>query len=140
MKRLLLIATLLVGCTPAPREGPPTIDLGKSECAHCGMIVSEERYAAGMAGAKVDDETKDLLFDDIGCMVKYTRAHGDVAKSARLYVHDADSKAWVEANAARFTRDPSTHTPMGSGIIGHDSTHADSSATTWSALLDENKH
>ncbi len=117
MNTRLLIALALValtGCGRSERDGPPTIRYGIDACAHCGMIISDARYAAATI-ALVDGEQRALLFDDIGDQLDYAADHAEI-KPIRRYVHDHQTRDWVSADAAQYVHAPSLHTPMGSGI------------------------
>lgn len=114
----LSLATLLivvVGCSTSGAEGPPEIRYGQTECAHCGMIVSQERFASAIR-ASIDGQDQELIYDDLRCMVLNDRLQ-KLPPQSRRYVHDADTSAWLKAEEARFIRDPETHTPMGSGLL-----------------------
>src|SRR5690606_24886016 len=75
MKRLLAVAVAaltIVGCGSEPEDGLPEVRFGQAECAHCGMLVSDPRFAAAIV-AEIDGRRQDLAFDDIGDMVRYER-------------------------------------------------------------------
>ena len=117
----LVIAAATAGlssCGGAPLSGPPELKLGRSECAECNMLISEDRCSCGLL---VDDNghREYLLYDDIGCMLDSERAGLDGRTVVERYVHDHTSKAWVVADQAAFVMvDPKAlPTPMGSGIV-----------------------
>lgn len=109
-----LIAHVLVGCARQQPDAPPQVHYGRDECAHCGMILSDERTACALR-VTADGKTSDLLFDDIGDMLAYERANAGLKIAAR-YVHDFDTRQWLPAEGAKFIRSEDIHTPMGSGI------------------------
>lgn len=117
----LLMAALAAGlssCGGAPPSGPPELKLGRSECSECNMIISEDRCSCGLL-VEDDGHREHLLYDDIGCMLD--DEHAGLAGRAVIerYVHDHQSRAWVQAELAVFVMaDPKTlPTPMGSGIV-----------------------
>ncbi len=122
MKRIgfLLCITLLQvvsGCGGGSNaDAPPKIAYGRDECAECGMIINDERYAAALR-VIVGGRAQDLLFDDIGDMLDYEREHAGQVDVTRRYVHDFEERVWTSASDARFLRNERYHTPMGSGII-----------------------
>jgi copper chaperone NosL len=119
MKYVLAIAAafLIVGCGSShDNNAPPKIAYGRDECAHCGMIINDDRHAAALR-ATVDGRSQDLLFDDIGDMVAYEREHADRLKVTRRFVHDYETREWRDADAAYYLRSERVHTPMGSGIV-----------------------
>src|SRR5262245_16948176 len=58
-------AALLGGCERASTDSPPAIAYGRDECAHCGMIISDDRFAAALI-VRDGAQSHPLLFDDIG--------------------------------------------------------------------------
>jgi copper chaperone NosL len=111
----LFIATLLLGCSGRAEDGPPHVRWGQDECAHCGMIVTDERFAAALR-VVTEGEQRDLAFDDIGDMIAYEREHNTLDIRKR-FVKDFETKQWTDASSAAFVQNDQTHTPMGSGII-----------------------
>lgn len=111
-RRTLLLGSvaLLAGCGGGGKsDGPPKISYGKVACARCGMIISEERYAAGLTG---DDP---LIFDDTGEMIAIVQEKG--LADRKVWVHDYDSKAWIDGTAASYAILTDRRTPMGTGVI-----------------------
>lgn len=134
MKRLLLAISLTAlmapGCGEDKVSGPPTLHLGRDECAHCGMIVNEERFSCGI---RTSDSA--LVFDDIGCMLDYRAEHGEL-NNVEEFVHDFSTQKWTSAGRAAFVLASSgtVATPMGSGIVAFNTTDAAAAqAQTWKA-------
>lgn len=113
-----VIGAGLTACGGAPLSGPPTLHLGRDECAGCGMIISEERSAAALL-MEEGGERRHLVFDDIGCMLDYEREHAAGARVIERYVHDYGSREWGPGGSAVFliAEDGKLATPMGSGIV-----------------------
>ena len=109
----LVAATAACGPPPDPLA-PPEVVYGEDVCDHCGMILSEERFAAATI-VEIDGQVEPRLFDDIGDMVAYHAANGDLVVR-RWYVHDHDSVAWIDAATAHYVRAEGIRTPMGSGL------------------------
>jgi copper chaperone NosL len=101
---------LVVGCRPADIHRPPTVRYGEEACAHCRMIISDERFAAARVGA--DGET--LKYDDIGCLL----SHGanDVRPASVYWVHNFRGLDWLDARAAHFVHAANIASPMGYGL------------------------
>jgi copper chaperone NosL len=110
---LLLLAMVASACgSSAPAEiGPPEIVLGEDRCVECGMIISDLRFAA----AAVTPEGASLLFDDIGDMLRY-RTRAELPEGTVYFVHDYDSREWLEADSAFYVQSNRIHSPMGSGV------------------------
>lgn len=113
--KLLLVATLafiLAACgTAANAEpAPPDIHYGEDVCEFCGMIASEERFAAAYLTA----DGHHHVFDDIGDLVKsHLQLQEDVTA---FFVHDHDDKSWIRAETATFVLSEDLATPMLSGL------------------------
>lgn len=92
--------------------GPPEIEVDRTACSHCGMLISEPLYAAAYrapgAAARV--------FDDIGCLRDAARAE---TPGLRFWFHDADDRAWIEGAEAVFVAASEIRTPMGGGLIAY---------------------
>jgi copper chaperone NosL len=115
MKRLVgitwVVGTVLAaGCGQADISRPPAIRFGEEACAHCRMIISDERFAA----ARVDPDGETLKFDDIGCLVEYEA--DDLPPAAAYWVHDFKGPEWLPARAAIFVHSANVASPMGHGL------------------------
>lgn len=113
-RHLMAIVSLAsaVACGQVP-AGPVTIDIKNDTCAHCRMgIVSTTTSAQIVAPGE-----EPRFFDDIGCLRDYLAREG-LADTARAFVTDHRTGAWIDARAAVFTR-TSIDTPMASGIVAH---------------------
>ena len=120
MKRITLSAfiaiALVAGCQQKPSAvTPPNIQYGQTPCEGCGMIVSDQRFAAAIILELPDGERRPAAFDDIGCMLDYEREHHDGKVLAR-FVKDVTTGQWVSADVANFVRGKSIQSPMASGI------------------------
>jgi copper chaperone NosL len=111
---LLLIVVLLAflsGCAQEVNtEEPPAIAYGQDVCDRCGMIISEEKFAAAYwtAGGEA------RRFDDIGGMADYVAEEGEAV--ATYWVHDFVSGEWIRGEAATYVVGGGLMTPMGFGV------------------------
>lgn len=112
---VIVLAALLGACSQKPADGPPVVRYGQDECIHCGMILTDERHVAALRLSE-GSETRDVLFDDIGDMLEYEREQAGL-NIVRRYVHDFETRQWVDAGSAHFIVSKTIHTPMGSGIV-----------------------
>ena len=120
MKRFTLMALIAIalaaGCQQKPSEiTPPQVQYGQTPCEGCGMIVSDQRFAAAVVLEMPDGERRPAAFDDIGCMLDYEREHHDGKVLAR-FVKDVTTSQWISADKATFVRGKSITSPMASGI------------------------
>ena len=110
---LMALTMLTAACgTSATATGPPEINYGRDVCFECGMIISEARFASTYRTAAGAER----LFDDIGGMLKYGHATGEIA-TAEAWVHDYETEEWVAAEQAYFIVTQSVATPMAFGIL-----------------------
>ncbi|MFN8176830.1 MAG: nitrous oxide reductase accessory protein NosL [bacterium] len=113
-------ATLLAACARSKPLLPPSVRWGEDVCSACGMIVSEERFAAAAAVAGQGGRVEMRVYDDIGCLVRDGASAGAGRVLAR-WVHDHGDLAWLRAEGALYVRSASLQTPMGSGVAGFSS-------------------
>lgn len=125
LRQTVLGAALLVTAACGVKAGSlPEIEVDRTACSHCGMLISEPLYAAAYqapgAAARV--------FDDIGCLRDAARAE---APGLRFWFHDADDREWIEGAATVFVSSSAIRTPMGGGLIAYrDPAAAERSALT----------
>ncbi len=121
-RRALLLLGLLViaSCGRNERTGPPTLRLGRDECAECGMGIHEERSAAALLIDR-DGRRDYLLFDDIGCLLDIEETRASELNVLDRFVHDYSGAAWIRAQTAVFLRTDGSklHTPMASGLAAY---------------------
>ena len=109
---LLLLAVLTVGCS-ATADGPPEIQVDRTACAHCTMLVSEARYAAAF-----ERGGEARVFDDIGCLLDALQREPNVAE-LRFWFHDMASGTWMRGEDAVFVKSARFKTPMSGGIVAY---------------------
>lgn len=131
--RSLLVAAVAIlvavaaGCEREPRPiEPPEIAYGEDVCDRCGMIISEERYAAGMM-VEDEDGRAYRLFDDVAGLVLYEGEQPDVRVLGR-WVKDYVTRRWLTADSAAYVEAGSLETPMAFGIVATARARADSLA------------
>lgn len=107
----VLLALLLTACRTAGADPtPPPIHYGEDVCEFCGMIASEERFAA----AYTTPDGHAHLFDDIGDMVQQHLKSPEGVSA--FFAHDYESRAWIRAEEAHYVRSEQIATPMLSGL------------------------
>ena len=112
--RLFLIVTLAAAATAcgARADGPPAIEVDRTACSHCGMLVSERAYAAAYRSAGGEPR----VFDDIKCLLDAVAREPEMDR-LQFWFHDAASAAWIGGSEAVFVTSPQLRTPMGGGAI-----------------------
>lgn len=107
---LLLLTLTACGRNADAAPTPPTIHYGEDICEFCGMITSEERFAA----AYVTSDGHSHIFDDIGDMfLAHLKMQEEVVA---FFVHDYEDESWIRAETARYTLSDELPTPMASGL------------------------
>lgn len=120
----VVLLLMLVWWVGACAEGqtvvePPAIRYGEDRCSHCGMIISDVRFAAGYLYEVGEGRYKSVIFDDIGDMVHYAAEQDGQAIQA-WYVHDYASEEWLDALRAYYVVSAEIPSPMGYGIAAFD--------------------
>jgi copper chaperone NosL len=113
-----LALSILLGPLLACASGPPRpadLDTKHDACAHCRMVVSDQRFAAQLVAPSEEPR----FFDDIGCLRAHLGEAAAVPMGAVAYVADHRTRTWVRAVVAVYSRDKDLETPMSSHIIAH---------------------
>jgi copper chaperone NosL len=143
VRGFLLLATLLAALAltacgdEAKASDPPDMTVGESTCSRCHMIISDERFASGLT---FDDEDA-LLFDDLGEMIMVIQTEDPHADY--IWVHDYESKEWIDATDAWYVASHGIMAPMGSGLAAFETRDAaeafaatnDGTVRDWPAML-----
>ena len=98
----------------AGEEGPPRIEVDRTACAHCGMLISEPIFAAAYRSPHGEAR----VFDDIACMLDAAGREQNPG-ALRFWFHDAATSRWIDGGAATFVSSASLKTPMGGGLIAY---------------------
>lgn len=113
-----LLFFLLAACGGAKIDPntPPDIVYGEDVCTRCGMIISDDRFAAALVIEKAANDYEQMIFDDAGEMFAFVAEDNGQLKIASWFVHDYNSREWLDATSAWFVVADSLQTPMGFGI------------------------
>ena len=110
---LIALATILSiaagGCNSSDDQLPEVV-VDRSECAKCRMLISDSRFAA------LIKTNEYLMFDDIGCLLKYEREVSPQALHG-MWVRDYFKNTWIPENEAIFYRIDNISTPMEYGYV-----------------------
>ncbi|MCC6681463.1 MAG: nitrous oxide reductase accessory protein NosL [Phycisphaeraceae bacterium] len=113
---LVLFAAAICGsCRDEERIEPPALHLGAQECDFCRMMVSDGRFAAACIVRESDGRLTSLVFDDIGCLLRY-EAEATSGGIVQRYVTDYESEQWLTTEQATIVQSEQLHTPMACGI------------------------
>ena len=111
MITMALAASLACGVNA---DGPPAIEVDRTPCAHCGMLVSEPLFAAAYKAPGAEAR----IFDDIACLVTSARREAN-ADALRFWFHDAATGRWIPGAGASFVKSDRLRTPMSGGLIAY---------------------
>lgn len=114
-----LVLCLAAACGSS---GPAPADLagGQEACGFCRMTVSQPEFASQV----VAPGELPLFFDDLACLNNYLTSTPERPADAVIYVADHQTKAWIRAETALFSRVAAVSTPMGSHLMAHESSHS----------------
>lgn len=112
---LLLFALTLGACAQGSTAiQPPEIRYGEDVCVECVMIISDPRFAAAYTYEVSPGRYEEALFDDIGDMLIYADKHPE-HKVVAWWVHDYDTKEWLDGAKAVYMFSNELKTPMAQG-------------------------
>ncbi len=106
MTRAALLLVAVIGCQRSSEPLDPV--WGKQPCAQCVMLVDDR-----VSAAQLVTKRERFYFDDVGCLVLFTRAHPEHVGQA--WVRAPSGDGWIEAERARY-RD-GAKTPMDYGFV-----------------------
>lgn len=116
----MLAVGLLAACGAQSAEvQPPEIVYGQDMCDVCGMLISEPHFASALVLENGDP----VKFDDTGEMFAYAASNPDLTVKA-WFVHDYNTEAWVNGEAAYYVHVPGMMTPMGFGLASFEAQEA----------------
>lgn len=109
---------MLMLLMPACSQQPAEIYYGSDECAHCKMMIADDRFASQI----VTETGKAIKFDAIECMASYVSEHKSELKSAKRWVSDFSNPGnWLEVNEAVLIKSDVINSPMGASLLAVDS-------------------
>ncbi|MBP2239669.1 copper chaperone NosL [Cytobacillus eiseniae] len=107
---MIMLAVVLAACSNSKAAAPVEIKANEDSCDACKMGIEDLQSA----GQIIMDDGKPLLFDDIGCMIDYIQTHNPAYEAA--FVHDYQSKEWIDFDKSTFVQDSGIESPMSYGI------------------------
>lgn len=127
MRRFTCLIAPVLACTlGCSGETLPSVRYGEEACAHCRMIINDDRFAAALSSTSGEL----LKFDDVGCLVAYRQANPE--QPTRTWIRGYQSGQWLDADSAFFVYGPQLQTPMASGLAAVSAKHdAETLAQTW---------
>ena len=132
----LLLSITIFSCA---NDKPVPIKLNADNCDFCGMSIADGKFAAEV----ITEKGRDYKFDDILCMINYTKENAHT-KIGSYYVNDfAQDNVLIPANSAFFLSGGAIQSPMHGGIIAFSNevdakemaTKLNAEPITWEAIL-----
>jgi copper chaperone NosL len=106
----LLLSLTIFSCA---NDKAVPIKLNVDNCDFCGMSIADGKFAAEV----ITDKGRDYKFDDILCMINYTKENSNT-KIGGYYVNDfAQDNILIPAQTAFFLSGGTIQSPMRGGII-----------------------
>jgi hypothetical protein len=90
------------------------VAIGRDACSHCGMVVSDRRYATSVLGKDEHGHPLTKHYDDVGCFLRAMAKQGEARPAGVAYDHGTGEPIPLEK--ARFVKGE-FDTPMGSGWV-----------------------
>ena len=108
----IVMFTLLLGSCNA---GPEAITVGRDNCSHCKMSISDIKYAAEI----VTPKGKVYKFDDVKCLLAFKNEKTiDEAEVKDIYLSDfSPPHNLVNSNKAFLLQGGSIHAPMNGDVV-----------------------
>lgn len=123
LRSLYVLGTLallaLPSCSGRKPTDPPVLYYGADPCAECGMIISDQKFAAVWIGPGNDGPYTVAKFDDIGCLLNYQQSHP--ANPAARYIKDYTTTQWLPVGQAFYVHSEHIFSPMAYGAAALDS-------------------
>jgi copper chaperone NosL len=136
MRFLLALFLLLFSFSSCKRCFEPIV-FGKEACAHCKMIIMDQRFSCEFINSK----GRIYKFDDAACMVKFIKENGIDEKTTNVYVADFNAPATViNGKEAKFVLSGTFLSPMNGNMaaFGGDQTldmPEDGKLVSWADLV-----
>lgn len=105
-----LFAIFITGCSSQQSEKSGKRDI----CLKCNMPLPE----SNLYTAKIKADGKEMLFDDIGCLVLWSKEKGLEMQSLKIELFSNDSHRYIDASYAFFTIHEKT--PMNYGFSAYE--------------------
>lgn len=113
-KEKMVIAAYLLFFNACSVDGPAPIQFGKDECTHCKMTLTDQKYGAEI----ISNTNKVIKFDDVNCLINYTKSHPELKEKIRtIYIVDFNKAGnFVLAKDAFFLQGEDFKSPMGGAV------------------------
>ncbi len=111
IKALLFVILIFLSFSCSKEMKPEEIE-PHDICYLCKMAISQLEFATEI----VTPDGEVYKFDDIGCMIEFSRMR-DLPKGSVMFVRDFYTREWVKIQEAYFVRSERIQTPMNYFIV-----------------------
>ncbi len=111
IKALLFVILIFLSFSCSKEMKPEEIE-PHDICYLCKMAISQLEFATEI----VTPDGEVYKFDDIGCMIEFSRMR-DLPKGSVMFVRDFYTREWVKIQEAYFVRSEKIQTPMNYFIV-----------------------
>lgn len=114
MKKLFLLFVFALLIISACGNDPEPINFGEDNCAHCKMMITDEKYGAEL----VTDKGKIFKYDSIECLLE--QLNKNIFREDQIgsmWVIDFNNpRTLIDAKTAYYTQNDEFRSPMGLNV------------------------
>jgi len=114
MKKLFLLFVFALLIISACSNDPEPINFGEDNCAHCKMMITDEKYGAEL----VTDKGKIFKYDSIECLLE--QLNKNIFREDQIgsmWVIDfSNPRTLIDAKTAYYTQNDEFRSPMGLNV------------------------
>ena len=105
----LLMFLILAVSFNSCQNNPEPISYGQDDCAHCRMVISDQKFG----GELITQKGKLYKFDSIECLAAYYRSLNVKDVQSMWTIDFSNPGLWVKADVAYYLRSKNIPSPMG---------------------------
>lgn len=105
-----IIITLIAACSNEPEP----INFGQDNCAHCKMMITDEKYGAEL----VTDKAKIYKYDSIECLLEqlHMKIFSEKQIGSMWVIDFSHPGTLIDAKTAFYTKNDEYRSPMGLNV------------------------
>lgn len=114
MKKLILLFIASILIITACGNDPEPINFGEDNCAHCKMMITDEKYGAEL----VTDKGKIYKYDSIECLLEqlHNKTFRDDQIGSTWVIDFSNPRTLIDARTAYYTQNDEFRSPMGLNV------------------------
>lgn len=108
--QLVALCMLITACS----QEPVKIHYGSEECAHCRMMITDDRFAAQI----ITKKEKAIKFDAVECLAAYQAENEKDQEGAVYWFSNYENSGdWIKFENAVFIKSEVVKSPMGASLL-----------------------